>query len=75
MRLGKLSMMGLLAAGSILSTGSAFADSVSGIANIAGQVTVSSSNIDFTGANFKAPSGVWRRVRSRVSPADRSTPY
>lgn len=47
MRLGKLSLMGLLAAGSILSTGSAFADSVYGTANIAGSVTVSSDMISF----------------------------
>jgi len=56
MRLGKLSLMGLLAAGSILSTGSAFADSVSGIANIAGTVTVTENSIDFTGSNFRAGS-------------------
>jgi hypothetical protein len=47
MRLGKLSLMGLLAVGSILSTGSAFADSVSGVANISGAVTVTSNTIDF----------------------------
>lgn len=47
MRLGKLSLMGLLAVGSLLSTGSAFADSVSGVANISGAVTVTSDTIDF----------------------------
>lgn len=47
MRLGKLSLMGLLAAGSILSVGAANAASVSGTANIAGAVTVSSDMISF----------------------------
>lgn len=47
MRLGKLSLMGLLAVGSLLTVNSAFADSVSGVANISGAVTVSADTIDF----------------------------
>jgi hypothetical protein len=39
--------MGLLAVGSLLSVNSAFADSVSGVANISGAVTVTSDTISF----------------------------
>ncbi len=47
MRLGKLSLMGLLTVGSLLSTGSAFAASVEGMANFAGVVTVTKDTIQF----------------------------
>lgn len=56
MRLGQLSLMGLLAVGSLLSTGSAFADPVSGMANIAGSVTVTKDTIAFF-PTFSTPAG------------------
>lgn len=56
MRLGQLSLMGLLAVGSLLSTGSAYADSVYGTANISGSVTVTKDTIAFF-PTFSAPAG------------------
>jgi PEP-CTERM motif len=47
MRLGQLSLMGLLAIGSILSVNSASAATVSGTANISGAVTVTKDTIAF----------------------------
>ncbi len=62
MRLGQLSLMGLLAVGSLLSTGSAFADTVYGTANIAGAVTVTENSIVF-GNPFYRPVGIPGQVQ------------
>ena len=56
MRLGQLSLMGLLAVGSLLSTGSAYAASVYGTANISGSVDVTKDTIAFF-PTFSAPAG------------------
>ncbi|HSU32887.1 MAG TPA: PEP-CTERM sorting domain-containing protein [Bryobacteraceae bacterium] len=58
MRLGQLSLMGLLAVGSILSVNSAFADTVSGTANIAGSVTVTKDTIAFNPVFMPVPGGI-----------------
>jgi hypothetical protein len=58
MRLGQLSLMGLLAVGSILSVNSASAASVSGTANIAGSVTVTKDTIAFNPVFIPVPGGV-----------------
>jgi PEP-CTERM motif len=58
MRLGQLSVMGLLAIGSILSVNSASAATVSGTANIAGSVTVTKDTIAFNPVFMAVPGGI-----------------